>query len=59
MNMNCNLDLGRYNENSPQNLYEFVLDEMKTRDSDINAIIMNGDLVKHGQSINKKNATHQ
>ena len=30
---------------------------MKTRDTNINAIIMNGDLVKHGVSINYKNAT--
>jgi hypothetical protein len=50
--MKCNLDLGRYSEDSPQKLYEFVLDEMKKRDGNINAIIMNGDLVKHGASIN-------
>jgi hypothetical protein len=57
MDLKCNLEMGRYSENTPQKLYEFVLNEMKTRDSDINAIIMNGDLVKHGQSINNKNAT--
>ena len=48
MDLKCNLEMGRYSENTPQKLYEFVLNEMKTRDSDINAIIMNGDLVKHG-----------
>jgi hypothetical protein len=54
------LDLGRYNDDSPQKLYEFVLDEMKTRDADMNAIIMNGDLVKHGVSIkNLTNATSE
>ena len=44
--------MGRYSEDSPQKLYEFVLDEMNRKDGDINAIIMNGDLVKHGTSIN-------
>jgi len=57
MVLKCSLEMGRYSENTTQKLYECVLNEMKTRDSDINAIIMNGDLVKHGQSINNKNAT--
>jgi hypothetical protein len=36
-----------------------VFGEMKKRDNNINAIIMNGDLVKHGGAIYDKNSTDE
>ena len=32
-----------------------MLDEMKDKDNDINAILMNGDLVAHGNAIDDEN----
>lgn len=48
-----------YGKDSPQKLVELVLDEMKNSDNDINAILMNGDLVAHGNAIDDENPSHE
>jgi hypothetical protein len=53
----CNESLGKYNFDSPLELIQMVLDRIKKERNDTDAIIMHGDFVTHGVSIEYSNFT--
>ena len=46
----CYKDMGTFGTESPIKLVDFMAKKMKSRDGYLDAIIMNGDFVKHGVS---------
>ncbi len=44
----CNKDLGFYGNDTPSKLIEYVLKNIKKRESLVEAFIINGDFVEHG-----------
>ena len=55
----CNESLGKYNFDSPLELIQMVLDRIKKERNDTDAIIMHGDFVTHGVSIEYTNFTQE
>lgn len=54
----CNFNLGHYQEDSPSQLVDHVLNHMKTtHKNDLDMIILNGDFVAHDLNIYNKDTS--
>lgn len=51
----CNFNLGYYQEDSPSQLVDHVLNHMKLNQKDLDIIILNGDFVAHNLNIQNNN----